>query len=261
MNIERLTIKDFQMDYCKFGEGEKVMVLLPGLSIKNIMLSANVVAKDYKPFLTDFTIYLIDRRVDPQDDITIQSMAKDTEDAFDALGLKDIYLFGASQGGMLAMQIALDRPDLVKKLALGSTSAKIENTRVLDRWIDLAKKKDREALYLDFGKEIYPEALYRRYERPLKVIAKSVEDAELERFIKIANATRHFNILDEIKNIKCETLAIGAKDDTVLGGYATEDIAKATGCELYMYDEGFGHAAFDTAPDYKKRLIDFYLKA
>lgn len=260
MTIDRLNIEDFQIDYFKFGEGEKVMVILPGLSIKNIMLSANVVAKDYAPIAKDFKIYLIDRRVCPEDHTTIESMASDTEKALDKLGLKDIYLFGASQGGMLAMQVALDRPDLVKKMALGSTSAKIENTIILDRWIELAKKKDREGLYLDFGKCIYPQALYKRYERPLRIISKSVSNEELERFVKIANATRDFNILNEVKNIKCETLAIGAKDDIVLGGYATEDIAKAMGCELYMYEEGYGHAAFDTAPDYKQRLLDFYRK-
>ena len=260
MIINRLDIEDFQVDYFCFGEGAKTMVILPGLSIKDIMLSANVIAKDYMPMTKDFTIYVIDRRRDPKDGTTIESMAKDTEKAIDKLGLKDIYLFGASQGGMLAMQIALDREDLIKKLALGSTSAKIENNMILDRWIELAKKRDREGLYLDFGKCIYPNSLYIRYERPLKIISKSVTEAELDRFIKIANGTRDFKIIDKIGDIKCPTLAIGAKDDIVLGGYATEDIAKVMGCELYMYDEGFGHAAFDTAPDYKQRLLDFYLK-
>lgn len=260
MIIDKLSIEDFEIEYFKFGEGNKTMVILPGLSIKDIMLSASVVAKDYALLAKDFTIYLIDRRKNPVDNTTIASMALDTEKALDKLELKDVYLFGASQGGMLAMQIAIDRPDLVKKLALGSTSARIENNMILDRWIDLAKKRERENLYLDFGKCIYPEAIYKRYERPLRIISKSVKDDELDRFIKIANGTRDFYILDQVKKIKCPTIAIGAKDDIVLGGYASEDIAKEMGCELYMYEEGFGHAAFDTAPDYKQRLLDFYLK-
>ena len=53
---------------------------------------------------------------------------------------------------------------------------------------------------------------------------------------------------------------IGSKDDRVLGAEASEQIAEnLKGREdvvLYMYD-GFGHAAYDTAPDYKERILDF----
>ena len=260
MNIQTLDFKDFTIDYFKFGKGNKIFVVLPGISIKSVMLSASVIEKDYGSIADEYTTYVIERRNNSDENTTIKSMAEDTIKVLDELKLKDTYIFGASQGGMLAMEIALMRPDLVKKMILGSTSAKIESNQILDRWVELAKKKDKEALYLDFGKCIYPEDFFNKYQRAFKLIAKTVEDKELERFVHIADATRSFNILDDIHNIKCPTLAIGAKDDKVLGGYATEDIAKAMDCELYMYDEGFGHAVFDTAPDYKQRIIEYFNK-
>jgi len=48
----------------------------------------------------------------------------------------------------------------------------------------------------------------------------------------------------------------------VVGGEASQEIAdllKDRDCTLYMYD-GYGHAAYDLAPDYKERILDF-LKA
>ncbi len=260
MNIQTLDFNDFTIDYCKFGKGDKIFVILPGISIKSVMLSASAIEKDYSSLADDFTTYVIERRNNPDKNTTINSMADDTIKVLDKLQLRDIYLFGASQGGMLAIQIAINRPELIKKMVLGSTSAKIENNMILDRWVDLAKKKDREALFLDFGKCIYPGDFFTKNQRAFRIISKSVSDKELERFICIADATRDYNILGEVKNIKCPTLAIGAKDDAVLGGYATEDIAKAMGCDLYMYDEGFGHAVFDMAPDYKQRIIEFFNK-
>ena len=50
----------------------------------------------------DFTIYLFDRRNELPDSYSIYDMAKDTASAIKALGLKDICLFGASQGGQTA---------------------------------------------------------------------------------------------------------------------------------------------------------------
>ena len=38
-----------------------------------------------------------------------------------------------------------------------------------------------------------------------------------------------------------------------------EKLDNRTDCALYMYN-GYGHAAFDTAPDYRKRIYDFFMK-
>ncbi len=55
-------------------------------------------------------------------------------------------------------------------------------------------------------------------------------------------------------------LVLGSKDDQVVGAEASQSMAdKLKDCELYMY-EGFGHAAYDTAPDYKDRILEFLKK-
>ena len=52
-------------------------------------------------------------------------------------------------------------------------------------------------------------------------------------------------------------LALGVYEDHVLDSDATMEIAENLDNRedfvLYMYT-GFGHAAFDTAPDYRKRI-------
>ena len=53
---------------------------------------------------------------------TFAAMAKNAEAFIDALGLKQIDLLGFSIGGMVAQQIALDRPDLIRKLILVGTA-------------------------------------------------------------------------------------------------------------------------------------------
>jgi dienelactone hydrolase len=93
--------------------------------------------------------------------------------------------------------------------------------------------------------------------------AASVTDEELERFVILASSIREFNVTDELKKIKCPVLALGVYEDSVLDSDATMEIAENLDYRedfaLYMY-KGFGHAAFDTAPDYKKRMLDFMLK-
>lgn len=53
---------------------------------------------------------------------TFAGMAKNAETFIDALGLRQIDLLGFSIGGMVAQQIVVDRPELVRKLILVGTA-------------------------------------------------------------------------------------------------------------------------------------------
>src|SRR5947209_16140793 len=53
---------------------------------------------------------------------TFAGMARNAEAFVDALGLKHIDLLGFSLGGMVAQQITLDRPELIRKLILVGTA-------------------------------------------------------------------------------------------------------------------------------------------
>ena len=71
---------------------------------------------------------------------------------------------------------------------------------------------------------------------------------------------RGYDLLDDLYRITCPVLVIGSEDDHVVGAEASVQIAEhlsdQTECEIYMYD-GYGHAAYDLAPDYKERLPGF----
>lgn len=252
------------MEYFRFGKGKRTLVILPGLSIQSVMGAANAVAEAYQSLENEFTIYVFDRRKDLPPVYTVRDMARDTAAAFRALGLKDVCLFGASQGGMIALVIAIEHPELVRKMALGSSSAHVKEAqyRVIEEWIDLAKKKDKETLYLTFGREIYPPEVFEQYRETLTAAAKTVTDEDLKRFVILAEGTKGFDVTEELSRIQCPVLAVGVFEDQVLDSDATMEIAEKlddrADFRLYMYT-GFGHAAFDTAPDYRKRLLKFFM--
>jgi pimeloyl-ACP methyl ester carboxylesterase len=52
---------------------------------------------------------------------TVAGMARDAASLIDALGLEHVDLFGFSMGGFVAQQIAVDRPELVRRLLLVGT--------------------------------------------------------------------------------------------------------------------------------------------
>ena len=261
--IERVECRDFAMDYFRFGTGARTLVILPGLSVQSVMGSAEAVAQAYDALAQDYTIYLFDRRETLPEHYTTQDMGRDTAEAMKALGLKDVYLFGASQGGMMALVIAIEYPELVKKLVLGSTSAHVlpEQYRVIERWIALAEANDPVGLYLSFGEEIYPPAVFGQFREALIAAGKTVTEAELRRFVILARGIEGFDVSNRVAEIQCPVLAIGVFEDAVLDADATMEIAEKLDprpdFRLYLYT-GYGHAAFDTAPDYRERIKRFF---
>ena len=116
---------------------------------------------------------------------------------------------------------------------------------------------------IDFGEKIYPPDVFEQCKDALITAANTVTDHELERFVALVEGMRGFNVTNQLKNIQCPVLAIGAYDDKVVDLDMTMKIAEQLNAredfELFMY-KGFGHAAFDTAPDYRERLYKFFLK-
>ena len=217
----------------------------------------------FSQFTDDFTVYMFDRRKNLPETYSLPQMAEDTIAAFDALGIKNACIFGASQGGMIAMQIAAGRPDLVKKLVLGSTAAVVKGSRytVFDNWVRIAESGNAEALYLDFGENIYSKNVFEQSRETLTEAAETVTKEELARFIVFAETMNGFDVLNDLKKIKCPVLVICDSCDSVFVLAAAEEIFENLGSkdisELYMY-EGYGHAVYDTAPDFRDRMYEFF---
>lgn len=260
--VETVRCEGFSMDFFRFGEGERPLVILPGQSVQSVTLSADAVARAYSSMRTDYTVYVFDRRKELPPVYPVADMARDTAEAMLALGLRDVDLFGASQGGMMALVIAMEYPQLVHKLVLGSTSSHVLPAQfaVVENWIRLARAGDREGLYLSFGEELYPPAVFAQAREGLLAAAKTVTDEDLDRFVILAEGIRDFDVSDQLSRIQCPVLAIGVFEDAVLDADATMEIAEKLDVrpdfKLFMYI-GYGHAAFDTAPDYRDRIRAF----
>lgn len=249
-----------EMDYFTFGCGRRPFVILPGLSLKSVMLSAPSIRAAYKSFENDFSVYVFDRRKNIGEGYTVYDMAEDTASVMRSLGVSDAYFFGASQGGMMAQIIALNHPGLVKKLVLGSTTSKTDDnaSSVLSDWIKKAEQKDRKGFTQSTMSAMYSKRTYDMYIDAFMEMSSDITDEEFERFIIMAKASSGFDVYDKLNGIKAGVFVIGSFGDKVLGAEASFGIAEKLGCELFMYGKEYGHCVYDEAPDYKEKIMSFF---
>ncbi len=249
------------VDYIRFGSGQKPLIMLPGVGdgLKTVKGMAMPFALLYRSLAKDFTVYVFSRRRILSPGMTTLDMAEDMNSAMDALGLSSVSLVGVSQGGMIAQWLAIDHPDKVEKLVLTVTLSRTNTTAqdVITRWIELSERHDYKGIMLDTAERSYSEKRLKQARLEYRLIGSIGKPRSFERFrIQAASCLTHdaYELLD---HIICPTLVIGGKEDKIVTGQASAEMAeRISDCELYMYDR-LGHGLYEEAPDFLKRVSDF----
>lgn len=250
---------DGTLEYFSFGSGSRTLLILPGLGIQSVLKAAHSVESAYGCFSKDYTVYVADRRNPVPKGFSVEGMADDTYALLNELGVEKADVFGASMGGMIAQTFALRYPERVHSLILGSTLSRPNQTatRVMERWMDSARKRDSRAMAKQMIGLLYTEKLAAQWEMIAELMFAGVTDADYDRFIEQAKAVENFDVYDELPKLGCPVFVIGVDGDKVLTGEASREIARKLGCDCYMYGSEYAHCVFDEAPDYKQRMMDW----
>lgn len=259
-------VASFEMDYMKFGHGPKSFVILPGMSVKSLMPLAPLCAGSYKIFTEDYTIYLFDRRKDFGPNYSIGEMATDTALAMKSLGIALADVMGISQGGVIAQAIAENYPELIRKLVLCSSMsrANVTSDAVFEEWARLAKVGEIEVFISSFIDKVYTEKAATLYKQVIVDTNRDATDCDRNRFAVMAKSCIAYDAYEALTKIKCPVLVLGASLDKVFTAEASVEMyeklkACGTPCEMHIF-EGYGHAAYDEVPDYRKRILEFLRK-
>ena len=256
---KKLTVGGVSTDYIEFGNGNIPLVLVPGLSLRRVKGTGLAIARMYRIFADQYKVYLFDRRDDIPEGFTIQDMAEDLADAMGELGIRSACVLGISQGGMIAQYLALEHPELVSRLCLGVTAARpndVVRTRV-ETWIEYISKGDMKSMLNDMLIRMYSDAFIRKYGKLFPALLKFVTLTDSDRFCRAARAILTCNSYDRLEQIRCPVFVIGAMRDQVVSPGASFELAERLACPLYMYEE-YGHAAYEEAPDFNKRVLGFF---
>lgn len=255
----KLEVQDMVFDYITFGKGTKPLVMIQGLNTRGIKGAAISLAYMYRIFAKDFQVYLFDRRPVIHEGMTVSDMASDIAMAMDALGITNASIFGVSQGGMIAQYLAMERPDLVKRLVLAVTLARNNDTvkRVVNNWIGLAEQGSMKELVADMAEKMYSDAYIKRYRPLIPLLTILQKPKDVRRFVILAKACLTCNTYDTLEKINCPVLVLGGRKDQVVTGVASEEIAEKLGCKIHMYDD-LGHAAYEESKDFNQIVYDFF---
>ena len=250
-------------DYISFGSGDDVLIMLPGVgdgfkTAKGVAVPFSIM---YRCFAKDFRVFVFSRRNRIPKGFTTRDMADDLHDIMKKLGIESAHVFGVSQGGMIAQQMAVRHPEKVKSLVLAVTASRPTEVMrdALLTWLRMVDKGDYKGIMLDTAERSYTGAYLERG-RKLNGLLALAKPKDYTRFRILCESCLEHDVFDELDKIRCPVLVIGASEDKVLGGEASQELAAGIpGAELYMY-EGFSHGVYEQARDFNGRVIEYLIR-
>lgn len=257
----KVNIGAISLDYISFGKGNKDLIIIQGLNVRDVKGSGATVALMYKTFAKDYRVYMFDRRLVVDSDITIWDIAEDIYKAMEQLKIERSDLFGVSQGGMISMAMAISHPECINKMVLGVTASKPNETikRVVESWVECAKNHDCITINKETFTLMYTDKYLRKYRLLMPLLIRLVKPRDYKRFELLAASILNFDCYDRLSEIECPVLVLGGAFDKITTGEASKEIADKIGCDVYIYDN-YGHAAYEEAKDFNQRVYDFLVK-
>ncbi len=264
-NVEEraVEINGTDMDYVSFGRGDKILVMIPGLSdgIKTVMGTGLMLRYIYRFLARDYRVYVFSRKNKLEKGYTTRGMARDLAQALDKLHIAPANVLGVSQGGMIAQWLAIDYPEKVLKLVIAiSVSGQNEILQeVIKSWIKMASDERYDDLAIDMLEKTHSDS-YLKKVRPFYWLVKRISKPQSkERFLIQAESCRTHDAYRELKKINCPAFVIGGGSDRVVGGLEVQqEMADAiTGSRLFIYPH-LGHGAYAEANDFGERICSFF---
>jgi pimeloyl-ACP methyl ester carboxylesterase len=254
-----------RMYYEERGAGDP-LVLIMGITARGAVWEKHAAywGQDFRCIVPDNRgVGLSDK---PAGAYSSAEMADDYAGLLAALGIGQARVIGCSMGSIIAQQLALRHPELVRSMVLMCTWARCDRYArdVFQHMIDIKSRLRPEefATYIQlliFAKRYWDnDVTFAEMMDGRAGAATDVMPQPVHGFEGQAAACMNHNTLEELSRIACPSLVIGGRSDIFTPMWMAEEVAsRIPKCDLHLY-EAAGHAFhWECIDDFNPRVRDW----
>jgi pimeloyl-ACP methyl ester carboxylesterase len=198
----------------------------------------------------------------PGGGLTIPALAADLIALLDHLQIEQAHAVGISMGGTLALQLALEHPERVQKLALVNTFAALRPDNANQFLYFLLRLVLVHTLGLPAQAKAVAARIFPRPEEDIlrQELLNQILQADPRGYRAAMRALARFNVSDQLAEIRCPALVITGQNDTTVAPQRQKTLVECIPGARQVVIAGAGHAASVDSPGaFNRALIEFLL--
>jgi pimeloyl-ACP methyl ester carboxylesterase len=259
--MPKLRVRDLDLYYEVAGEGQ------PLLFIHGLGSSSRDWERQTPFFAARYKVAAYDVRGHGQSDkppgpYRIPQFAADTAGLIQALGLAPAHVVGISMGGRIAVQLAVDAPDLVRSLIIVNSAPEFvacslkERLQISQRFLIvrlLGMRKMGEVL----GKRLFikPEQADLR-----RLFADRWAENDQRAYLDSMRAIVGWSVADRLSSIRCPTLVIAADGDYTPVEQKQAYVARLPSAELVVIEDARHAVPVERPEQFNEAVAAFLAK-
>jgi pimeloyl-ACP methyl ester carboxylesterase len=203
--------------YLKIGQGPP-LVMVPGLTPGHDVPTGwqrRMALASAGPLAGDFTVYVINRKRGLQPGESMSDIAGHLANAIEHDLGQPVFLQGTSTGGSVALQLAIDRPDLVRRMVVVAAAYRLgpRGRELQAEMARLIREGEPREAWASAITDMLPGPL-RGPARPLsRLAAGPLVPADATDVLVTLDAEDAFNVEADLPRVTAPTLVIGGGND------------------------------------------------
>ena len=219
-----------KLPYIAIGRGEPVVFIRTVMPESGNPTGASRIAELHalKPYASQYKIYAVSRDPNHSEHGTMSDFAMQYAQAIQKEFGKAVPVVGVSTGGSLALQIAIDHPDVVSKLAVIAAGPRLsEQGRALQRtYASYLKKRDYRMAEQSLAPLISKTKVGEAVMRGLLWLTALSGRPQFLQMVGYLEAEDAFDVRDKVASVACPALLVAGESDKVYSVHDIQDAAK-----------------------------------
>ena len=216
-------------------------------------------------FPSGYRIIRFDKRGHGLSDISenkfeIEDLANDIIEILDEKEIRDCVFVGISIGGLIGLQVVLNRPDLVKAFVFSNSSAKLRNAAFWDGRINYIKKVGLEEVGDSILEKWFSKDFIKNNPRELVAWKNMLTRTPQKGYLDCCQVLRNTDLRERLRDVNVDTLVISGSED---GAIPPSDVIEGTRGlpnATYKTMKGSGHLPCIEKPlEYRELIFSFLL--
>ena len=260
--MPKIQVNNIELYYETAGEGEPVLLIHGlGSSVRDWENQIGDMARSYRVIAYDVRGH--GRSDKPPGPYSVKQFARDAADLLQALDARPAHICGLSMGGMIAFQMAVDFPDLVRSLVIvnsgpamvlkkRSQRALIALRFLIVRWFGMRTMGKMVAgpLFPNPGQEHLRETFMNR-----------LAENDPRAYLDSLRAINGWSVMDRISAIRCPVLVVASDGDYTPVELKREYASLIRGAVVTVLKDSRHAAPLDQPAEFNRLVLEFLDRA